>query len=436
MNPHPDLHPAAPATSGQPLALPLLPGAVPPVPFDVERLRADFPILQLQLDGKPLVYLDNAASSQMPQPVIDRLVRYQSAEHANIHRGVHALSERATAAYEAARRTLQHFIHAADEREVIFTSGTTDAINLVMHGHGRKFIRAGDEIILTTLEHHANIVPWQMLAGEVGAVIRVVPINDAGELCLDDYERLFNARTRFVGLTQVSNALGTVNPVKSMIALAHAHGVPVLVDGAQAVPHMAVDVQDLDCDFYAFSGHKLCGPTGIGVLYGKAHLLEAMQPFKGGGDMILSVSFERTVYNGIPHKFEAGTPPIAAAIGLGAAVEYLLAIGLPAIAAHEHALLQRATDQLGRLPGVRLVGTARDKAAVLSFTLEGVHPHDVGTLLSQEGIAVRTGHHCAQPVMARFKLPATTRASFAFYNRLAEVDALVDGVRAVQKVFA
>ena len=436
MNPHPDLHPAAPATSGQPLALPLLPGAVPPVPFDVERLRADFPILQLQLDGKPLVYLDNAASSQMPQPVIDRLVRYQSAEHANIHRGVHALSERATAAYEAARRTLQHFIHAADEREVIFTSGTTDAINLVMHGHGRKFIRAGDEIILTTLEHHANIVPWQMLAGEVGAVIRVVPINDAGELCLDDYERLFNARTRFVGLTQVSNALGTVNPVKSMIALAHAHGVPVLVDGAQAVPHMAVDVQDLDCDFYAFSGHKLCGPTGIGVLYGKAHLLEAMQPFKGGGDMILSVSFERTVYNGIPHKFEAGTPPIAAAIGLGAAVEYLLAIGLPAIAAHEHALLQRATEQLGRLPGVRLVGTARDKAAVLSFTLEGVHPHDVGTLLSQEGIAVRTGHHCAQPVMARFKLPATTRASFAFYNRLAEVDALVDGVRAVQKVFA
>ena len=436
MNPHPDLHPAAPATSGQPLALPLLPGAVPPVPFDVERLRADFPILQLQLDGKPLVYLDNAASSQMPQPVIDRLVRYQSAEHANIHRGVHALSERATAAYEAARRTLQHFIHAADEREVIFTSGTTDAINLVMHGHGRKFIRAGDEIILTTLEHHANIVPWQMLAGEVGAVIRVVPINDAGELCLDDYERLFNARTRFVGLTQVSNALGTVNPVKSMIALAHAHGVPVLVDGAQAVPHMAVDVQDLDCDFYAFSGHKLCGPTGIGVLYGKAHLLEAMQPFKGGGDMILSVSFERTVYNGIPHKFEAGTPPIAAAIGLGAAVEYLLAIGLPAIAAHEHALLQRATDQLGRLPGVRLVGTARDKAAVLSFTLEGVHPHDVGTLLSQERIAVRTGHHCAQPVMARFKLPATTRASFAFYNRLAEVDALVDGVRAVQKVFA
>ena len=404
--------------------------------FDVERVRADFPILQLQLDGKPLVYLDNAASSQMPQPVIDRLVRYQSAEHANIHRGVHALSERATAAYEAARHTLQNFIHAADAREVIFTSGTTDAINLVMHGHGRKFIRAGDEIILTTLEHHANIVPWQMLAEEVGAVIRVVPINDAGELRLDEYARLFNARTRFVGLAHVSNALGTVNPVKAMIALAHDHGVPVLVDGAQAVPHMAVDVQDLDCDFYAFSGHKLCGPTGIGVLYGKAHLLEAMQPFKGGGDMILSVSFERTVYNGIPHKFEAGTPPIAAAIGLGAAVDYLLAIGLPAIAAHEHALLQRATEQLGRLPGVRLVGTARDKAAVLSFTLQGVHPHDVGTLLSQDGIAVRTGHHCAQPVMARFKLAATTRASFAFYNTLAEVDALVAGVRAVQEVFA
>jgi len=423
------LHPAE-------LSRPPQAAAEPAAPFDVARVRADFPILQLQLDGKPLVYLDNAASSQMPQPVIDRLVRYQSTEHANIHRGVHALSERATAAYEAARRTLQHFIHAADEREVIFTSGTTDAINLVMHGHGRKFIRAGDEIILTTLEHHANIVPWQMLAEEVGAVIRVVPINDAGELRLDDYARLFNTRTRFVGLTQVSNALGTVNPVKAMIALAHAHDVPVLVDGAQAVPHMAVDVQDLDCDFYAFSGHKLCGPSGIGVLYGKAHRLEAMQPFKGGGDMILSVSFERTVYNAIPHKFEAGTPPIAAAIGLGAAVEYLRAIGLPAIAAHEHALLQRATEQLARLPGVRLVGTARDKAAVLSFTLEGVHPHDVGTLLSQEGIAVRTGHHCAQPVMARFNLPATTRASFAFYNSLAEVDALVDGVRAVQKVFA
>ena len=405
-------------------------------PFDLERIRADFPILRRQVHGKPLVYLDNAASSQMPQPVIDRLVRYQTMQHANIHRGVHLLSELATTEYEAARCKLQGFLNAAEAREVIFTSGTTDAINLVMHGHGRKFIRSGDEIILTTMEHHANIVPWQMLAEETGAKIRVVPMRDTGELCLDAYAALFNARTRFVGVTQVSNALGSINPVKAMIATAHAHGVPVLVDGAQAVPHMPVDVQDLDCDFYVFSGHKLCGPTGIGVLYGKAALLEAMQPFKGGGDMILSVSFEGTVYNTIPHKFEAGTPPIAAAIGLGAAVDYLGAIGLPAIARHEHALLQQATVQLGALPGVRLVGTARHKAAVLSFVLDGVHPHDVGTLLDQEGIAVRTGHHCAQPVMARLKLPATVRASFAFYNSPAEVDALVAGVRAVQQVFA
>ena len=404
--------------------------------FDLKRIRADFPILQTLVHGKPLVYLDNAASSQMPQPVIDRLVHYQTSQHANIHRGVHTLSELATAEYEAARRKLQAFLNAAEAREVIFTSGTTESINLVMHGWGRKFIRSGDEIILTTMEHHANIVPWQMLAAETGAKIRVVPMLDNGELCLDAYEKLFNARTRFVGVTQVSNALGSVNPVKQMIATAHAHGVPVLVDGAQAAPHMPVDVQDLDCDFYAFSGHKLCGPTGIGVLYGKAALLESMQPFKGGGDMILSVSFEGTVYNTIPHKFEAGTPPIAAAIGLGAAVDYLCAIGLAAIARHEHELLQHATALLGQLPGVRLVGTARHKAAVLSFMLDGVHPHDVGTLLDQDGIAVRAGHHCAQPVMTRLKLPATVRASFAFYNSLAEVDALVDGVRAVQKVFA
>ena len=404
--------------------------------FDLERVRADFPILQRQIHGKPLVYLDNAASSQMPQPVIDCLVRYQTTQHANIHRGVHTLSELATVEYEAARHKLQGFLNAAEAREVIFTSGTTDAINLVMHGWGRKFIRSGDEIMLTTLEHHANIVPWQMLAEETGAKIRVVPMLDTGELCQDAYEKLFNARTRIVGVTHVSNALGSINPVKQMIASAHAHGVPVLVDGAQAVPHMPVDVQDLDCDFYAFSGHKLCGPTGIGVLYGKAKWLEAMQPFKGGGDMILSVSFEGTVYNTIPHKFEAGTPPIAAAIGLGAAVDYVGAIGLAAIARHEHELLQQATELLGQLPGVRLVGTARRKAAVLSFMLEGVHPHDVGTLLDREGIAVRTGHHCAQPVMARLKLPATVRASFAFYNSRAEVDALVAGVRAVQKVFA
>jgi cysteine desulfurase / selenocysteine lyase len=411
------------------------PTHVTPV-FDIERVRADFPILQITVEGKPLVYLDNAASSQMPQQVIDRLVRYQTTEHANIHRAVHTLSERATAAYEEARVKLQRFINAPDKREVIFTSGTTEAINLVMHGYGRKFIKAGDEIILTTLEHHSNIVPWQMLAEETGAKIRVLPINDAGELCLDEFEQLFNVRTKLVGVSHVSNALGSINPVKQMIALAHSHGVPVLVDGAQAAPHLPVDVQDLDCDFYAFSGHKLCGPTGIGVLYGKAALLEKMQPFKGGGDMILSVSFEKTIYNTIPHKFEAGTPPIAAAIGLGAAVDYLSTIGMNAIARHEHALLQYATSQLNALPGLRLIGTASNKAAVLSFTLDGIHPHDVGTLLNQDGIAVRTGHHCAQPVMTRFKVPATTRASFAFYNRVEEVDALVAGIRSVQKMFA
>jgi len=406
--------------------------------FDVERIRADFPILKLQIDGKPLVYLDNAASSQMPQPVIARLVRYQTSEHANIHRAVHYLSETATAEYDAARRKLQRFINAPEEREVIFTSGTTDAINLVMHGYGRKFIKTGDEIILTTLEHHSNIVPWQMLAEETGAKIRVVPINDAGEVLIDEYEHLFNERTKLVGVTHVSNALGSINPVKQMIAFAHARGVPVpvLVDGAQAAPHLQVDVQDLDCDFYVFSGHKLCGPTGIGVLYGKAALLEKMQPFKGGGDMILSVSFEKTTYNTIPYKFEAGTPPIAAAIGLGAAVDYLSAIGMEVIATHEHALLSYATAQMMEMPGVRIIGTAKNKASVLSFTVDGVHPHDIGTLLNQEGIAVRTGHHCAQPVMQRFKVPATSRASFAFYNTLAEVDALIAGIRSVQKVFA
>ncbi len=403
--------------------------------FDVERIRADFPILKLKVHGKPLVYLDNAASSQMPQQVINRLNRYQTTQHSNINRAVHYLSEVATTEFEEARRKLQRFINAREEREVIFTSGTTDAINLVMHGYGRKFIGAGDEIILTTLEHHANIVPWQMLAEEKGAKIRVVPVNDAGELLLDEYENLFNERTKFVGVMQVSNALGTINPVKQMIAFARARGVPVLVDGAQAVPHMQVDVQDLDCDFYAFSGHKMCGPTGIGILYGKAALLEKMQPFKGGGDMIMSVTFEKTTYNTIPHKFEAGTPPIAAAIGLGAAVDYLSEIGLDAIAAHEHELLNYATEQVHKLPGVRIIGTAKHKAAVLSFAVDGVHPHDIGTLLNQEGVAVRTGHHCAQPVMQRFKVPATSRASFAFYNTMAEVDALIAGIRTVQKVF-
>jgi cysteine desulfurase/selenocysteine lyase len=403
--------------------------------FDWERIRADFPILQLKIDGKPLIYLDNAASSQMPQQVIDRLVRYQTTQHANINRAVHYLSEVATLEYHNARCKLQHFINAREDREVIFTSGTTDSINLVMHGYGRKFIKAGDEIILTTLEHHSNIVPWQMLAEEKGAKIRVVPINDKGELEVDEYEKLFNERTKFVGLIHVSNALGTINPIKGMIDFAHRHSVPVLIDGAQAAPHIPIDVQALDCDFYAFSAHKLCGPTGVGILYGKATLLEAMQPFKGGGDMISSVTFEKTTYNTIPHKFEAGTPPIAAAIGFGAAVEYLTAIGIERIAAYEFDLLEYATKRLSEMPGVRIIGTAAEKTAVISFTIDGVHPHDVGTILNQDGIAVRTGHHCAQPIMQRFNVPATSRASFAFYNKKTEVDALVTGIKTVQKIF-
>ena len=405
--------------------------------LELERFRADFPILaNVRVHGKPLVFLDNAASSQMPQPVIDRMVHYRTWEHANIHRGVHYLSQKATEAYEQARRKVQRFLNAREEREVVFTSNVTDSINLVMQGYGRAFIGAGDEIILTHLEHHANIVPWQMLCEEKGARLRVVPIDDAGELVLDEYERLFNPRTKLVAFTHVSNALGTVNPVKDMIATAHRHGVPVLVDGAQAVQHMPVDVQALDCDFYAFTGHKIYGPTGIGVLYGKAALLDRMKPFRGGGDMILSVTFEKTTYNAIPHKFEAGTPPIAQAVGLGAALDYVSAIGLDRIAAHEHALLQYATELLGGIPGVRLLGTAKAKAAVLSFYVGDVHPHDVGTILDQDGIAVRTGHHCAQPLMQRLGVPATARASFAFYNTFDEVDALAAAVRKVQQLFA
>jgi cysteine desulfurase / selenocysteine lyase len=399
----------------------------------MEKVRADFPILKLNVNGKPLVYLDSAASSQMAQPVIDRLVHYQTSQHANVHRGVHYLSEIATSEYESARQKLQRFVNAGEDREIIFTSGTTDAINLVMHGYGRKFIKADDEIILTTLEHHSNIVPWQMLAEETGAKIRVVPINDAGELLVDEYEKLFNHRTKFVGLIHVSNALGTINPVKQMIAFAHKHGVPVLVDGAQATPHMKVDVQDLDCDFYVFSAHKMYGPTGVGMLYGKAKLLESMQPFKGGGEMIASVTFEKTTYNTIPHKFEAGTPPIAAAIGFGAAVDYMLGIGIDEIHTREMELLNYATELISELPGVNVIGTAPSKTSVLSFVIDGIHPHDIGTLLNQEGIAVRTGHHCAQPVMQRFKIPATSRASFAFYNNRSDVDAFIAGIHTVQK---
>jgi cysteine desulfurase/selenocysteine lyase len=403
--------------------------------LDVERIRADFPILKLKVNGRPLVYLDNAASSQMPQQVIDRLVRYQTSEHANIHRGVHYLSETATAAYEGARVKVQRFINAKEAREVIYTRGTTDSINLVMHGYGRPFIGAGDEIIVSQLEHHSNIVPWQMLCEEKGAKLRVIPCNDAGELLLDDYRKLFNIHTKLVAITHVSNALGTINPVKGMIATAHEHGVPVLIDGAQAIPHMKVDVQDLDCDFYAFSAHKMCGPTGIGILYGKAALLEKMKPFEGGGDMILSVTFEKTTYNVIPHKFEAGTPPIAAGIGLGATIDYLESVGMDRIAAHEHELITCATEAFRELKDVRIVGTARDKAGVLSFTMKGVHPHDVGTILNEDGVAVRTGHHCAQPVMQRFGIPATARASFYLYNTMSEVDALVAGIHKVRKIF-
>lgn len=403
--------------------------------FDVEKIRADFPILGIKVGDKPLVYLDNAASCQMPRQVIDQLVHYQTTQHANINRAVHYLSEVATMEYEKARRRIQQFVNAREDREIIFTSGTTESINLVMQGYGRKFIKAGDEIILTTLEHHSNIVPWQMLAEEKGAIIRVVPINDAGELDIAAYEKLFNERTKFVGLIHVSNALGTINPIKPMIAFAHQHGVPVLIDGAQAAPHMAIDVQDLDCDFYAFSAHKLCGPTGIGMLYGKSAWLEAMQPFKGGGDMIASVTFEKTTYAAIPHKFEAGTPPIAAAIGFGGAIDYLESIGMDDIAAHEHELLNYATERMAEIKGLRIIGTAAHKTAVLSFTLDGIHPHDIGTILNEDGVAVRTGHHCAQPVMERFKVPATSRASFAFYNTRSEVDALIAGIRNVQKVF-
>jgi cysteine desulfurase/selenocysteine lyase len=403
--------------------------------FNVEQIRADFPILKLKIDDKQLVYFDNAASSQMPKIVIDRLVRYQTMEHANINRAVHYLSETATAEYEKSRHKLKNFINANEDQEVIFTSGTTDAINLVAHGYGRKFIGSGDEIILTVLEHHSNIVPWQMLAEENGAKIRVVPINDAGELLIDEFKKLFNKHTKFVGVTHVSNALGTINPIKQMIEFAHSRGVPVLVDGAQAAPHMKVDMQELDCDFYTFSAHKLCGPTGVGVLYGKAAQLKRMKPFKGGGDMIVSVTFEKTTYDTIPHKFEAGTPPIAAAIGFGAAIDYLCSVGLSTIETYEQNLINYATEHINNLPGIRIIGSAAEKVAVLSFSVDGVHPHDIGTLLNQEGIAVRTGHHCAQPVMQHFKVPATTRASFSFYNSMAEIDALILGIQKVQKVF-
>jgi len=405
-------------------------------PFDVERIREDFPILRTKVHGHPLVYLDNAATSQKPQAVIDALVRYYEGENANIHRGVHYLSQLATEAFEQARETVRAFVNAARASEIIFTRGTTEAINLVAQTYGRAHVGAGDEVLITAMEHHSNIVPWQMLCEEKGAKLRVAPINDEGEVLVEEYAKLLTPKTKVVAVTHVSNALGTINPLQQMIAMAHAQGVPVVVDGAQAVPHLKVDVQALDADFYAFSGHKMYGPTGIGALYGKQALLEAMPPYQGGGDMISSVTFEKTTYNKLPHKFEAGTPDMAGVAGLKAAIEYMNGIGIAKIAAHEHELLVYATEVIGGLLGVRLIGTAREKASVLSFVLDEVHPHDIGTILDQEGIAVRTGHHCAQPVMERFGIPATVRASFAVYNTKGEVDALARGLRKVREVFA
>ncbi|MGC2298526.1 MAG: cysteine desulfurase [Acidobacteriaceae bacterium] len=416
-------------------AVPIRERAVQPL-FDVERIRKDFPILRTKVHGHPLVYLDNAATSQKPQSVIDALVRYYEGGNANIHRGVHYLSQFATEEFEKAREMVRAFVNAAQTSEIIFTRGTTEAINLVAQTYGRQHVGAGDEVLITAMEHHSNIVPWQLLCDEKGAKLRVAPINDAGELLLDEYEKLLGPRTKMVAVGHVSNALGTISPLKRMVAMAHAHGIPVLVDGAQAVPHLAVDVQDLDADFYTFSGHKMYGPTGIGVLYGKHALLDAMPPYQGGGDMISSVTFEKTTYNKLPHKFEAGTPDMAGVAGLKAAIEYMNGIGIAKIAAHEHDLLEYATEVVSALPGVRLIGTAREKASVLSFVLDEVHPHDIGTILDQQGIAVRTGHHCAQPVMERFQIPATVRASFAVYNTKPEIDALVRGIRKVREVFA
>jgi cysteine desulfurase/selenocysteine lyase len=409
--------------------------AAPGLPFDVERIRKDFPILQQEIHGKPLVYLDNAATTQKPQPVLDALQAYYTTSNANVHRGVHLLSERATEAYEAARTRIQRFLNAAHPREIIFVRGATEGINLVAQTYGRERVGRGDEIVITALEHHSNIVPWQMLCEHTGASLSVVPIDDSGEVDLEAYERLLSARTKLVAVAHVSNALGTVVPVGPMIEAAHRRGIPVLVDGAQAVAHMQVDVQALGSDFYTLSGHKTFGPTGIGVLHGKSELLDRMPPFHGGGDMIKSVSFERTVYNDLPYKFEAGTPDIAGAIGLGAAVDYLDTIQRERVEAYERELLAYATARLTALRGVRLIGTARHKAGVLSFVVEGVHAHDVGTILDREGIAVRTGHHCAMPVMTRFGVPATTRASLALYNTREEIDALVGGLLTVREVF-
>jgi cysteine desulfurase / selenocysteine lyase len=404
--------------------------------FDPYEARSDFPILVERINDKPLVYLDNAATTQKPRAVIDAITRYYQSDNANIHRGVHQLSQRATREYENTRRLVADFLHAASPNEIVFVRGATEGINLVAQTYGRAHVREGDEILITAMEHHSNIVPWQMLCQEKGARLRVAPINDRGELLLDDFARLLNPNTKIVAVAHVSNALGTINPLPTIIELARRQNAIVVVDGAQAVPHLTVDLQALDCDFYVFSGHKIYGPTGIGVLYGKSALLEAMPPYQGGGDMISSVTFEKTTYNKIPHKFEAGTPHIAGVIALGAAISYVSQFGLSRIARHEHELLTYASQAFAALPGVRLIGTAKEKAAVLSFVMEGIHPHDIGTILDQEGIAIRTGHHCAQPVMERFGLAATARASFALYNTREEIDSLVEAMHKVREVFA
>jgi cysteine desulfurase/selenocysteine lyase len=404
--------------------------------LDLVAIRRDFPILDQMVNGQPLVYLDNAASSQKPNQVIDAISDYYRKDNANVHRGVHRLSQRATDAYEGAREKVRGFINAKSDKEVIFVRGATEAVNLVAQSFVRPKLSQGDEILVSHMEHHANIVPWQMLCEQTGAILKVIPMTIKGELELSDIDNLLNERTKILAVGHVSNALGTINPVKELIAKAHAKNIPVLVDGAQAVPHMTVDVQDLECDFYVFSGHKMFAPTGIGALYGKQALLEAMPPWQGGGDMILSVSFAHTQYNELPYKFEAGTPHIAGAIGLGAAIDYMQSLGVANIAQHENDLLVEATKRLEALDGVRIIGTADNKASVLSFMIDGVHPHDVGTIFDQQGVAIRTGHHCAQPVMQFYGIPATARASFAFYNTFEEIDALVNAIQKVQELFA
>ncbi len=399
-------------------------------------LRNDFPILQQNIYGKPLIYFDNAATALKPQCVIDAINRYYSTESSNVHRGIYYLSEKATAEFEGARVKVQQFLNTSSTEEIIFVRGTTEAINLVAASHVRPRVHKGDEIVLSVIEHHSNIVPWQLVCNETGAELRIIPVNDAGELQLEEYEKLLNKKTKFVSIGHISNAIGTINPVKQMIELAHEHNVPVLIDGAQAAPHLSVDVQDLNCDFYAFSGHKLYGPTGIGVLYGKADLLDQMQPYHGGGEMISSVTFEKTTYKKPPYKFEAGTPPIAEAIGLGAAIDYVKNIGLQEISVYENDLLNYATQKISAAPRVRIIGNAKSKAAILSFVMDGIHPHDIGTILDREGIAIRAGHHCAMPAMQRFNVPATSRASLAFYNTLEEVDVFIDALGKVIKIFS